>query len=94
MKYRIVQTPIEGKEDQFVIEAPYMVPSPWWSSKPPTEKWAMINDSGRPWYTDYIDGPMQPPMHSFDTEEEAKKWIDTRREYLGKKSKVVFETEI
>ena len=94
MKYRIVQTPIEGKDDQFVIETYFMVPSPWWSDKPPTEKWTMINDSGMPWYTGGSYGSTKPPMKSFGTEEAAKKWIDTRREYLAKKSKVVFETEV
>ena len=93
-KYRIVQTPIIGGKDQFLIEAPFLVPSPWWSSKPPTEKWAMINESGMPWYTSYSYGPTEPPIGSFDTEEEAKEWIDTRRAFRAKKSKVVFEIEI
>jgi len=92
MKYRVVTIPRHAKPDTYKVEAFRITVHPWWEFKEPSEKWCSLNKYGDIWWSNLGYFTDLPLLEVFESEKEAKQWIDDRLEYLNKESKVVYES--
>ena len=90
-KYRVVTVPQRGESDKYQVRQLSIAIHPWWEFKKPSEKWCPLDSRGWIWWSSPYR-PSPPRLKLFATEDSAKRWIEIQKEYLKKKSKVVFET--
>ena len=89
MKYRIIKVPQIGS-DKYRVEGLEVTTT----DKEPTEEWCVFDCMGYFWVNWGIHGGISlPQLELFVSKLSAIQWIIDRKEYLKKKSEVVYESE-